>query len=230
MKLAARAGRIAPSPTLQLTATAKAMKAQGIDVIDFASGEPDFDTPQHVKDEAITAIRDGFTKYTAASGIQELRVVIAEKLKKDQGLDYDPSQILVSCGAKHSLYNVAEALFEAGDEIIIPAPFWVSYQDQIVLNDATPIILPTQQEQGYSVSPSALKAVVTPRTKAVILNSPCNPTGAIYDRATLEGIAQIAVEHVLVVISDEIYEKMLYDGHQHVSIASLGPEVAARIR
>lgn len=228
MKLAARVGRIVPSPTLSITATAKAMAAQGIDVIDFASGEPDFDTPEPVKAAAEAAIRAGFTKYTPSSGIDELRGAIAEKLKAEQGLQYEKSQILVSCGAKHSLYNVAEALLEADDELIIPVPFWVSYQDQTLLNDATPVLLQTQEQDGYTISQEALEAVITPRTKAIIVNSPCNPTGATYDRKTLEGIAAVALRHDLVIISDEIYEKVLYDDIQHVSIAALSPEVAAR--
>ncbi len=228
MKLAARVGRIVPSPTLSITATAKAMAAQGIDVIDFASGEPDFDTPEPVKAAAEAAIRAGFTKYTPSSGIDELRGAIADKLKTEQGLHYDKSQILVSCGAKHSLYNVAEALLEAGDELIIPVPFWVSYQDQTLLNDATPVLLKTEERDGYTISPDALEAAITPRTKAIIVNSPCNPTGATYDRKTLEGIAAASLRHDLVIISDEIYEKVLYDGAQHISIASLSPEVAAR--
>ena len=228
MKLAARVGRIVPSPTLSITATAKAMAAQGIDVIDFASGEPDFDTPEPVKAAAEAAIRAGFTKYTPSSGIDELRGAIAEKLKAEQGLQYEKSQILVSCGAKHSLYNVAEALLEADDELIIPVPFWVSYQDQTLLNDATPVLLQTQEQDGYTISQEALEAVITPRTKAIIVNSPCNPTGATYDRKTLEGIAAVALRHDLVIISDEIYEKVLYDDIQHVSIPALSPEVAAR--
>ena len=228
MKLAARVERIVPSPTLSITATAKAMAAQGIDVIDFASGEPDFDTPEPVKAAAEAAIRAGFTKYTPSSGIDELRGAIAEKLKAEQGLQYEKSQILVSCGAKHSLYNVAEALLEADDELIIPVPFWVSYQDQTLLNDATPVLLQTQEQDGYTISQEALEAVITPRTKAIIVNSPCNPTGATYDRKTLEGIAAVALRHDLVIISDEIYEKVLYDDIQHVSIAALSPEVAAR--
>ncbi len=228
MKLAARAGRIVPSPTLSITATAKAMAAQGIDIVDFASGEPDFDTPEPVKAAAEAAIRAGFTKYTPSSGIDELRLAIAEQLRAEQGLTYEKSQILVSCGAKHSLYNVAEALLEAGDEIIIPVPFWVSYQDQTLLNDATPVLLHTQENQGYTIHHAELQQKVTPRTKAIIVNSPCNPTGATYDRKTLEGIADIAMKHDLVIISDEIYEKVLYDGARHVSIAALAPEVAAR--
>ena len=228
MKLAARVSRIAPSPTLAMAATAKAMAAQGIDVIDFSTGEPDFDTPEPVKAAAEAAIRSGFTKYTPSSGIDELRSAIAEKLKIEQGLQYDKSQILVSCGAKHSLYNVAEALLEAGDEIIIPTPYWVSYADQAFLNDATPVLLATREADGYAIDSTALVQRITPRTKALIINSPSNPTGATYNRPMLERIAAIAVRHDLLVISDEIYEKVLYDGATHVSIASLGPDIAAR--
>jgi aspartate aminotransferase len=228
MKLAARVSRIAPSPTLAMAATAKAMAAQGIDVIDFSTGEPDFDTPEPVKAAAEAAIRSGFTKYTPSSGIDELRSAIAEKLKIEQGLQYDKSQILVSCGAKHSLYNVAEALLEAGDEIIIPTPYWVSYADQAFLNDATPVLLATREADSYAIDSTALEQRITPRTKALIINSPSNPTGATYNRPMLERIAAIAVRHDLLVISDEIYEKVLYDGATHVSIASLGPDIAAR--
>ena len=228
MKLAARTGRIVPSPTLSIAATAKAMAAQGIDVIDFAAGEPDFDTPEPVKAAAEAAIRTGFTKYTASSGIDELKQAIAKKLEADHGLRYEKSQILVSCGAKHTLYNLAEALFEDGDEVLIPAPFWVSYQDQVLLNDATPVLVCTSEADGYAVTAAMLKTYLSPRTKAIIVNSPCNPTGAMYDRASLEDIAQIALAHDLVIISDEIYEKITYDGARHVSIASLGPDVAAR--
>jgi len=228
MKLAARAGRIVPSPTLSLMAVAKALIAQGVDVVDFASGEPDFDTPDLVKAEAEAAIRGGFTKYTASSGIDELKRAIIVKLEAEQGLRYDPSQVLVSCGAKHTLYNLAEALLEAGDEVIIPTPFWVSYRDQVLLNDATPVLLETREAEGYAVDRATLESCVTPRTKAIIVNSPCNPTGAIYDRPALEAIAEVAVRHDLIVVSDEIYEKIIYDGARHFSIAALGPEVAAR--
>jgi len=228
MKLASRVSRIAPSPTLAMTATAKAMAAQGIDVVDFSSGEPDFDTPDPVKAAAEEAIRAGFTKYTPSSGIDELRQAVIEKLEHDLGLRYEKPQILVSCGAKHSLYNLAEACFESGDEIIIPTPYWVSYADQAILNDATPVLLPTRESDGYAINVDDLRKAVTPRTKAIILNSPCNPTGATYDRQTLEGIAEIALHHDLLIISDEIYEKILYDGATHISIATLGPEVAAQ--
>lgn len=228
MKLAARVSRIAPSPTLAMTATAKAMAAQGLDVVDFSSGEPDFDTPEPVKAAAEAAIRAGFTKYTPSSGIDELRQAVIDKLQTEQGLRYEKSQVLVSCGAKHSLYNLAEALLEAGDEIIIPTPYWVSYSDQALLNDATPVFLPTSETNGYAINPDDLQRLITPRTKAIIVNSPCNPTGATYDRKTLEAIASIAVRHKILIISDEIYEKVLYDGATHVSIAALSPEVAAQ--
>lgn len=228
MKLSARAGRIVPSPTLSITATAKAMAAQGIDVIDFASGEPDFDTPDVVKAAAELAIKNGFTKYTPASGIDELKLAIAKKLEMEQGLRYEKSQILISCGAKHTLYNIAEALFEEGDEVIIPSPFWVSYPDQILLNDATPVFLETKETEGYVVRRQALEAKITPRTKAIIVNSPCNPTGTTYDRSCLQDIAEVARQHDLIIISDEIYEKIAYDGMRHTSIASLGPEIATR--
>ena len=228
MKLAARAGRIVPSPTLSITATAKAMAAQGIDVIDFASGEPDFDTPDIAKAAAEAAIKSGFTKYTAASGTDELKLAVAKKLETDHGLRYDKSQILISCGAKHTLYNLAEALFEHGDEVIIPSPYWVSYPDQVLLNDAAPVFLPTREADGYAVDRRELEARITPRTKAIIVNSPCNPTGAVYDRRTLEGIAEVALRHDVVIISDEIYEKLVYGDVAHISIASLSAEVAAR--
>lgn len=228
MKLAARVSRIAPSPTLAMAATAKAMAAQGLDIVDFSTGEPDFDTPEPVKAAAEAAIRAGFTKYTPSSGIDELRGAIVEKFQTELGVRYERSQILVSCGAKHSLYNLAEALLEAEDEIIIPTPYWVSYSDQALLNDATPILMPTKEDEGYAVRPAELERLITPKTKAILVNSPCNPTGATYDRRTLEQIAAVAIRHDLIVISDEIYEKVLYDGASHVSIASLGPEIAAR--
>ncbi|MCS6898096.1 MAG: pyridoxal phosphate-dependent aminotransferase [Nitrospira sp.] len=228
MKLAARVTRITPSPTLTMTATAKAMTAQGIDVVDFSSGEPDFDTPEPVKAAAEAAIRAGFTKYTPSSGIDELRQAIIDKLRDEVGIQYEKPQILVSCGAKHSLYNLAQAYFEAGDEVIVPAPYWVSYIDQALLNDATPIPLLTREQNGYAIEVDELQQAVSPRTKAIVLNSPCNPTGATYDRTTLQSIADIAVRHRLLIIADEIYEKIIYDGVPHISIASLGPEVAAQ--
>ena len=228
MKFATRTTRIAPSPTLHLAATVNAMKAQGLEVFDFGAGEPAQDTPDYVKDAAYQAMQAGFTKYTPVAGTDELKEAIVEKFQQDQGLQYEKSQVLVSCGAKQCLYNLAQALFEAGDEVIVPSPYWVSYPDQVVLTDATPVYLVTQGEANYSIDPSALKACISPRTKAIILNSPCNPTGSIYDRKTLEGIADLALRHDLLIVSDEIYEKIIYDNQPHVSIASLAPEVAKR--
>jgi len=225
MKLATRTTRITPSPTLQLSATVKALMAQGKQVFDFTAGEPSFDSPDEAKEAAIKAIQAGFTKYTAVTGIDELKDAIIEKFQRDQGLTYSRSQIVVSCGAKHTLFNLALALFEAGDEVIIPAPYWVSYPEQILVADATPVLLPTSETDNFAIDLSALKAIITERTKAIILNSPCNPTGSMYDRETLEGIARLAMQHNLLVISDEIYEKMVYDGHQHCSIATVHPDM-----
>jgi aspartate aminotransferase len=227
MKLARRTTKITPSPTLQLSATVKTLVAQGRDICDFTAGEPSFDSPDAAKEAAITAIKAGFTKYTAVTGIDELKNAIIDKLQTDQGLTYSRSQILVSCGAKHTLFNLALALFEEGDEVIIPAPYWVSYPEQVLVADATPVFLPTQESAGYAIDLDHLQHAITDRTKAIILNSPCNPTGGIYQQKTLEGIAELALRHGVLVISDEIYEKVVYDGHTHLSIASLSPEMAA---
>ncbi len=223
--IAKRASAIKPSPTLATAAKAKAMKAQGIDVVDFGVGEPDFDTPDNVKQAGIKAIQSGFTKYTPAGGTDELKDAVIDKFKKDNGLAYEKNQILISCGAKHSLYNIAEALFDPGDEVIIPSPYWVSYPDQVLLNDAVPVVVPTTEEQGFRISAAELERAFTKKTKALVLNSPSNPTGLAYDRKTLEEIAAVVVKHRIYVISDEIYEKLLYDGFTHTSIASLGPEI-----
>jgi aspartate aminotransferase len=225
MGISKRAQSIKPSPTLATAAKAKAMKAQGIDVVDFGVGEPDFDTPENVKQAGIKAIQSGFTKYTPAGGTDELKEAVIEKFKRDNNLTYEKPQILISCGAKHSLYNIAEALFDPGDEIIIPSPYWVSYPDQVLLNDATPVIVETTEAEGFKLSAQKLEKAITKKTKALVLNSPSNPTGLAYDRKTLEGIAAIAVKHGIYVISDEIYEKLLYDGFTHVSIASLSQEI-----
>ncbi len=225
MGIAKRAQAIKPSPTLAMAAKAKAMKAQGIDVVDFGVGEPDFDTPENVKQAGIKAIQSGFTKYTPAGGTDELKEAVIDKFYKDNGLQYEKKQILISCGAKHSLYNIAEALFDPGDEIIIPSPYWVSYPDQALLNDAAPVIVETTEEEGFKLSPKKLENAITKKTKALILNSPSNPTGLAYDRKTLEEIAALAVKHNIYVISDEIYEKLIYDGFTHTSIASLGSAI-----
>jgi aspartate aminotransferase len=225
--IAKRAKAIKPSPTLATAAKAKAMKAQGIDVVDFGVGEPDFDTPDNVKQAGIKAIQSGFTKYTPAGGTDELKDAVLEKFKRDNGLHYERSQVLISCGAKHTLYNIAEALFDPGDEVIIPSPYWVSYPDQVLLNDAAPVIVETTEKEGFRLSAAQLEKAVTKKTKALVLNSPSNPTGLAYDRKTLEEIAEVALRHRLLVISDEIYGQIVYDGFRHVSIASLSPEMKA---
>lgn len=227
MSLADRVKSIKPSPTLAVDAKAKAMKAEGIDVVGFGAGEPDFNTPENIKQAAIKAINDNYTRYLPVPGTDELKDAIINKLKTDNGITYDRSEVIVSTGAKHSLYNIAQALYGPGDEVIIPAPYWVSYPDQVLLNDATPVIVQTNLQDGFVLTPDAFKAAITPRTKALILNSPSNPTGMGYDRKALEAIAAIAVEHNIYVVSDEIYEKIVYDGFRHVSIASLGDDIKA---
>ena len=226
MKLAARTTRIVPSATLNVSATAKSMAAQGVDVVNFSAGEPAADTPEVVKAAAKAAITDGFTKYTPASGIDELKQAIVDKFSRDQGIRYDTSQILVSCGAKHTLYNAAQALLDPGDEVIIPAPYWVSYPDIVRLADGQPVILETRESDGYTLDPKQLEAKVTPRTKALVLNSPSNPTGALYTRETLEAVADVAKRHGFLVISDEIYEELVYGETPFMSIVSVAPEIA----
>lgn len=226
--LSERSQRIKPSATLAMDAKAKAMKASGVDVLNFGVGEPDFDTPDYVKEAAIKAIRDGFTKYTPVGGIDELKDAITGKLHADNGLEYSKDEVIVSCGAKHSLYNIAQALFNPGDEIIIPVPYWVSYPDQALLNDADPVFVPTYEKDNFMLRPEALDEAITGKTKALLLNSPSNPTGSAYDKNTLAAIAEIAVRRNIFVISDEIYEKLVYDGCKHISIASFGSEIRKR--
>ncbi len=225
--LADRIKALAPSPTLAIQAKAKAMRAQGIDVISFGAGEPDFDTPERIKEAAIRAVRRGQTKYTDASGILELREAVCGKLKRDNGLDYGPDEVLISCGAKHTLYNLAVALLNPGDEVLIPAPYWVSYPEQVKLVGGVPIVVPAEEARGFQVDPDRLAAALTPRTRAIIVNSPNNPTGAVFSRAVLRAVGELAVKHDLLVISDECYEALTYEG-RHVSIASLDPAVKAR--
>lgn len=225
MKLAQRVQKIKPSPTLEITAKAKAMKAQGIDVVGFGAGEPDFDTPQNIKEAAIRAVKEGFTKYTPVGGTEELKKAISAKLKRDSGLDYSPAEILVSNGGKHSLYNIAQVLFEKGDEVIIPAPYWVSYPPQVILNEATPVIIEATDKTDFKITPTQLEKAITSKTKAFIINSPSNPTGAAYSKEELGQIAKILVSHKVICISDEIYEKIVYDNFEQASIASLGEEI-----
>ncbi len=223
-----RSKRIKPSPTLAMDAKAKAMKASGVDIVNFGVGEPDFDTPENIKDAAIKALKDGFTKYTPVGGIDPLKDAIIEKFSRDNNLNYTREEIIVSCGAKHSLYNIAQALLNDGDEVLIPSPYWVSYPDQVLLNDAIPVFVKTYEADSFMVRPEAINSSITKKTKALILNSPSNPTGLTYDKKTLEAIAEIILRHGIFVISDEIYEKLTYDGFKHVSIASFGNDIKAK--
>lgn len=225
MKLSARAERLQPSATLTITAKAKALKAQGVDVIGFGAGEPDFDSPNHVKEAAIEAIDKGLTKYTGVGGIDELKDAIIHRLKEDHNLEYEKSEIITSVGAKHTLYNVIQVLFDKGDEVIVPAPYWVSYPEQIKLAEATPVILETKESDGFKITPEALKQHINSNTKALILNYPSNPTGATYNEAELRAIVDVAMDAGLIIISDEIYEKIIYGGIKHIPVAALGEDV-----
>jgi aspartate aminotransferase len=222
--LAERATILTPSLTLSIDSKAKAMKAEGIDVCGFGAGEPDFDTPEHIKVAAQAAIEQGFTKYTASSGIPELRQAIADKFKADNGLDYKSTQIIVSNGAKHSCYNAILATVQPGDEVIIPSPYWLSYPEMVRLAGGEPVFVPTKEENGWKMTPDEFQDAMTPRTKMVIMNSPNNPTGAVYTREELEAIVEVAAGEDILILSDEIYEKLVYDDAKHVSIASLSKE------
>ena len=224
MEISARAAQLTPSLTLSIDSKAKAMKAEGIDVCGFGAGEPDLDTPDHIKAAAIAALEAGFTKYTPSGGLPELRQAIAEKLEADNQLKYRPSQIIVSSGAKHSCYNAILATCQAGDEVLIPSPYWVSYPDMVRLAGAEPVIVPTTERNGWKMRASDFENAMTPRTKMLILNSPCNPSGSVYTREELEGIVEVAAEEDIYILSDEIYEKLVYDDAKHVSIASLSQE------
>ena len=219
-KISRRAASLAPSLTLAIDSKAKEMKAHGEDVVGFGAGEPDFDTPQHIKDAAVKALAEGFTKYTASSGIPELRQAIADKFKRENGLSYKPSQIIVSCGGKHSCYNVILATCEEGDEVIIPAPYWLSYPEMVKLAGATSVVLPTSDKTEFKVSPAQLRAAITPRTRLFILNSPSNPTGTVYTPDEVKALGDVCVERGVLILSDEIYEHLLYDGAVHRSVAS----------
>jgi aspartate aminotransferase len=226
--LSNRAKSLKPSPTLAINAKAKSMLAQGIHVISFGAGEPDFDTPENIKQAAKKALDEGFTKYTPVGGIDELKDAIIKKFQRDSGLSYKRSEILVSCGGKHSFYNLAQAIFDQGDEVIIPAPYWVSYPPMVSLANATPVVVETTEKNEFKITPEALKKAITPKTKALIINSPSNPTGSAYTKKELEKIAEIALSKNVFVISDEIYEKIVYDGFKFTSIASLSEEMKKR--
>ncbi len=228
MKLAKRVSDIAESVTLAITSRAKKMAREGIDVVNFAAGEPDFDTPMHIKAAGIEAIKAGFTKYTPSSGMLELREAIAKKLKKENSLDYSAAEIIVSNGAKHSLNNIFQVLCEEGDEVIIPSPYWLSYPAMVKMAEAKPVFVPTSSENNFKVTEKSLIANITKKTQALILNSPTNPTGSVYSLEELKFIAKLAVRNNFFVISDEIYEKLIYGNAKHISIASLGKDICDR--
>ncbi len=225
IQFSARMAKVSPSATLKLTSKAKEMKAKGLPVISFGAGEPDFDTPQAVKDEAVKSLAAGFTKYTPTSGIPELKEAVCRKFAEDQGLKYGPENVVISCGAKHSLYNLIQVLCGPGDEVLIPSPYWVSYPEMVYLASATAVFIPTLQEENFRLTPERLKKALTPKSKILILNSPSNPTGGILNEKDLAAIAEVALEKDLLIISDEIYEYYIYGGQKHVSIASLGEKI-----
>ena len=225
--LAERARRLTPSPTLAITAKARAMRAQGVDVISFGAGEPDFDTPERIKAAAVRALSEGQTKYTDPAGIPELRAAVCAKLRRDNGLDYEPADVIVSVGAKHTLYNICAVLVGPGDEVLVPAPYWVSYTEQVRLCEGTPVAVPTDEARGFQLDVTALRAAVSPRAKLLILNTPNNPTGAVYPRADLQAAAELAVERDLWVVSDECYEALSYE-YRVPSIAPYGSAIKAR--
>ncbi len=229
MGLSERIGRIKPSPTLAVSSKAKAMKVKGIDVVSFGAGEPDFDTPQHIKEAAIQAIQNGFTKYTPASGIDELKEAVCEKFARDNGLTFDKSHVVISCGGKHAFYNLAQVLLDPGDEAIIPAPYWVSYPDMVLLAGGNPVVVETDEANGFKLTPEQLDEALSDKTKIVVINSPSNPTGAAYTREELEALANVILKYPNAhVISDEIYEKIVYDGYTFTSIANCGEEIFKR--
>ena len=223
--LSKKAMEIAPSITLEITAKANALKSQGVDVIGFGAGEPDFNTPKNIQEAGIKAIKEGNTRYTATTGIKELKEAACNKFKKDNNLNYNPNNILISSGAKHSLYNSFCAILNPGDEVIIPNPYWVSYTELIKLADGVPVEIITKEENDFKYNIEDIKNNLTDKTKAIILNSPSNPTGTVYSKEELMAIADLAVSKNLFIISDEIYEKLIYDGEEHVSIASLNEDI-----
>ena len=220
-----KAENITPSVTLAITTKAKELSSAGVDVVSFGVGEPDFNTPRHIIDAAIKAMEEGKTKYTATPGIPELRKAICEKFKKDNGLTYTPDQIVVSTGAKQCLANAFLAVLNPGDEVLIAAPYWVSYPELVKLADGVPVVVNTTEETMYKFSSESLESAVTDKTRAIVLNSPNNPTGTIYEKEELEMIAEFAKKHDLIIIADEIYEKLIYDGKEHISIASLSESI-----
>jgi aspartate aminotransferase len=227
-KLAERTKLIKPSVTLAIAAKAGKLRAEGIDVVNFSAGEPDFDTPQRIKDGAIEALRKGMTKYTDVKGIEPLREAIAEKYQREHSLAYRKEDVLVSCGAKHSIYNILQAVVNPGDEVVIPAPYWVSYSDMALLAGGAPKLIPTNESTGFRIKPEQLQAALTPKTRVFLLNSPCNPTGASYSRDELQAIAGVLEKHDCLVVADDIYEKIVYDEFQIANIVALCPALRDR--
>lgn len=228
LTLSKKAQGVKPSSTLAITAMAKDMKAQGLDVVGFGAGEPDFNTPDNINQAAIQAINEGFTKYTPASGILELKEAVCAKFKSFNKLDYKPGQIVISNGGKHSLTNIFQVLLNPGDEVIIPAPYWLSYPEIVKLSDGVPVFVRGEKAQGYKVSAKQIEDAITDKTKALVLNTPSNPTGMVYSREELQNIAEVVVKHDIYVVADEMYENLIYGEKVHVSIASLGEEIYKR--
>ena len=224
-RLSERLKKINPSSTLAITSKAKKLKSEGYDIINFAAGEPDFDTPDFIKDAAVEAIKKGFTKYTPTTGTPELKKIICEKFKKDNGLDYSPNQVVVSCGAKHSIFNALFVLVNRGDEVLIPSPYWVSYPEMVNLCEGAPRFIKTRAENNFKLTPKELEKQISPKAKILILNSPSNPTGCVYNERELKEIAKICVSEKIFVVSDEIYEKIIFDKQKHVSIASFNKDI-----
>ncbi|AGT32486.1 aspartate aminotransferase [Geobacillus genomosp. 3] len=228
MKLAKRVASLTPSATLAITAKAKELKAAGHDVIGLGAGEPDFNTPQHILDAAIKAMNEGHTKYTPSGGLPALKAEIIKKFARDQGLEYEPAEVIVCVGAKHALYTLFQVLLDEGDEVIIPTPYWVSYPEQVKLAGGVPVYVEGLEQNDFKITPEQLKQAITPRTKAVIINSPSNPTGMIYTAEELKALGEVCLTHGVLIVSDEIYEKLIYGGAKHVSIAELAPELKAQ--
>jgi aspartate aminotransferase len=228
MKLSDRTKLIKPAVTLALAAKAQVMRAEGIDLVNFTAGEPDFDTPQRIKDAAVEALKKGMTKYTDVRGIEPLRLAILEKYQKEYGLKYDKTEVLVSCGGKHALYNVIQAVIDQGDEVIIPTPYWVSYSDMVLLAGGTPKLVRASEASGYRITPEQLKSALSSKTRAFVLNSPSNPTGAAYNREQLAELARVLERHDCLILSDDIYEKIVYDGFRFHSILAIEPKLRER--
>lgn len=225
MRLAKRVASLTPSSTLAITAKAKELKAAGHDVIGLGAGEPDFNTPQHIMEAAVKAMYDGHTKYTPSGGLATLKQEIIKKFQRDQQLDYKPSEIIVCVGAKHALYTLFQVILDEGDEVIIPTPYWVSYPEQVKLAGGVPVYVEGLEENEFKITPQQLEQAMTDRTKAVIINSPSNPTGVIYTKEELQALGEVCLAHDVLIVSDEIYEKLIYGGHEHISIAQLSPDL-----